>query len=245
MTALRRDIFVTPIESTMVTTAASPSGMAATARLTATIKVSRMLSPVMFGALRSRSTPKITAQMTMTSTLRMRLSWLSFFCSGVSSSRAFASASAILPISVFMPVPTTTARPRPYTTVLPIYAMLRRSPSGTSCPSSAASASTCLFTDTDSPVSAASSTFRLAHSVRRTSAGIASPASSTTTSPGTSSSLRTVCCCPSRSTLEVAAAISCSASIAFSALLSCITPNTALMTTTDRIMMTSAKDSPE
>ncbi len=40
MTALRLDILVTPMESTMVTTVASPSGMAATARLTATMKVS-------------------------------------------------------------------------------------------------------------------------------------------------------------------------------------------------------------
>ena len=38
ITALRFDIFVTPIERTIVTTAASPSGIAATARETATIK---------------------------------------------------------------------------------------------------------------------------------------------------------------------------------------------------------------
>ncbi len=44
----------------------------------------------------------------------------SFTCSGVSSSLASARAPAILPISVSMPVPTTTARPRPYTTVEPI-----------------------------------------------------------------------------------------------------------------------------
>ena len=39
MTAFSRDIFVTPMESTTVTTVASPSGMAATARETATMKV--------------------------------------------------------------------------------------------------------------------------------------------------------------------------------------------------------------
>ena len=49
MTALRFDILVTPMESTMVTTVASPSGMAATARLTATMKVSIRVSPVMLG----------------------------------------------------------------------------------------------------------------------------------------------------------------------------------------------------
>ena len=47
--ALRFDIFVTPIDRTIVTTAASPSGIAATARLTATIKVSSMPSPLIFG----------------------------------------------------------------------------------------------------------------------------------------------------------------------------------------------------
>ena len=39
MIALRRDILVTPIERTMVTTAASPSGIAATAKLIASINV--------------------------------------------------------------------------------------------------------------------------------------------------------------------------------------------------------------
>ena len=75
-------------------------------------------------------------------------------------------------------------------------------------------------TGTDSPVSAASSILRLAFSIRRPSAGTASPASSSTMSPTTSSSLRTETTLPSRSTREVAAAISCSASIAFSALFS-------------------------
>ena len=64
----------------------------------------------------------------------------------------------------------------------------------------------CFSTGTHSPVSAASSTFRLALSRMRASAGTASPASSTTTSPGTSSSLFGASrCFPSRSTLLVAA----------------------------------------
>ena len=42
MTADLFDILVTPIERTIVTTADSPSGIAATARLTATMKVSSM-----------------------------------------------------------------------------------------------------------------------------------------------------------------------------------------------------------
>lgn len=55
---------------------------------------------------------------------------------------------------------------------------------GTSLPSSRPSAETTLFTGTLSPVSAASSIFRLALSRMRPSAGTASPASRTTTSPG-------------------------------------------------------------
>ena len=75
-------------------------------------------------------------------------------------------------------------------------------------------------TGTLSPVRAASSIFMLALSRMRPSAGTASPASSTTTSPTTRSSLRTETILPSRRTLLVAAAICCKASMAFSALFS-------------------------
>ena len=86
MIAFRFDMFVTPMESTIVTTAASPSGIAATARETATIKVSRIASPLI-PDLKS-PTAKITTQMPTTSTVRILLSWFSFSCSGVSSSLA-------------------------------------------------------------------------------------------------------------------------------------------------------------
>ena len=114
MIAFLLDMFVTPMDSTTVTTAANPSGIAATASDTATMNVSSSSAPLM-PALPARSTPtpKITAQMPSTSTVRMRLSWLSLRCSGVCSSAVCASAPAILPISVFMPVPVTTAVPRP------------------------------------------------------------------------------------------------------------------------------------
>ena len=98
-------------------------------------------------------------------------------------------------------------------------------------------------TGTDSPVSAASSIFMLAHSIILASAGTASPASSTITSPTTKSSLFTTTILPSRTTFDVAAAIFCSASIAFSALLSCATPRIALIITTAMIMMTSEGNS--
>ena len=247
MIAFRLDMLVTPMESTIVTTAARPSGIAATARETAIIKESRNVSPVMPSGLmaaRSKPTAKITIQIPTTRTVKILLSWFSFNWSGVSSSLALAKASAILPISVFIPVPVITALPRPYTTVEPIYIMFFRSPRGTSFSPSRFKIETILLTGTDSPVSAASSIFMLALSMIRPSAGTASPASKSTTSPGTRSSLLKVTTLPSRRTLLVAAAISCSASMAASALLSCTTPKTALMITTARIIITSVKDSP-
>lgn len=68
-------------------------------------------------------------------------------------------------------------------------------------------ASDVLSTGTDSPVSAASSAFILAHSIIRASAGTASPASRTITSPTTRSSLFTTTSFPSLMTFDVAAAI--------------------------------------
>ena len=108
-------ILVTPMESTMVTTAASPSGMAATASDTATMNVlstSDMFSKKPMPCL-SQVTAKTSAQITMHMMERILESSSSFFWSGVSSSSARVRASAILPISVSMPVATTTARPRP------------------------------------------------------------------------------------------------------------------------------------
>ena len=111
ITAFRFDILVTPMESTIVTTAASPSGIAATARLTATIKVFKMFCGVTPSF--KMPTTKITAQMASTITLKILLSWFSRFCSGVLSSADCVRTWAIFPISVFIPVPVITARPRP------------------------------------------------------------------------------------------------------------------------------------
>ena len=71
------------------------------------------------------------------------------------------------------------------------------------------------------------------------SAGTASPASRTTMSPVTRSSEWTVIWWPSRMALLVAALICCSASMAFSALLSWSTPRMAFKRTTTRMMMAS------
>ena len=60
------------MESTIVTTAARPSGIAATARLTATIKVFKMFCGVTPSF--KMPTTKITAQMASTITLKILLS---------------------------------------------------------------------------------------------------------------------------------------------------------------------------
>ena len=70
MMAFLLDILVTPMESTIVTTATRPSGIAATARLTAIINVSRKTAPVMSPA-RIRLTPKITTHIASTRTVRI------------------------------------------------------------------------------------------------------------------------------------------------------------------------------
>ncbi len=103
------DIFVTPMDSSIVTTALRPSGMAATASDTAIMKVSSTAWP----PLRIRFTANTKAQMIRIITDSFRLSSLSRFCRGVCSSSALCSASAMPPIWVCMPVSVTTARPRP------------------------------------------------------------------------------------------------------------------------------------
>ncbi len=115
MMADSRLILVTPMDSTMVTTATRPSGMAATASETATMKVSmtRRGSAMNSAPCLMKSTMKMKMQMPMTPIVRMRESSASFRWSGVCSSTASLMESAILPISVSMPVAATTARPRP------------------------------------------------------------------------------------------------------------------------------------
>ena len=78
ITALRLDIFVTPMDKTMVTTVASPSGMAATARLTATRKVFSTTSPLILPAFK-RLNAKINTQIPSTSQVKILLSCASFF----------------------------------------------------------------------------------------------------------------------------------------------------------------------
>ena len=82
MMALRLDMLVTPMDSTTVTTAAKPSGMAATARETAIMKESSATSRENVPA-RHSCTPKISTQIPSTSLVRIPLSWVSLRCRGV------------------------------------------------------------------------------------------------------------------------------------------------------------------
>ena len=121
MSACRLDMAVTPMDRMMVTTAGRPSGMAATASAMAAMKVFRPALPSSDQEKGSserttasiRPTANTTTQIPSTSLVRNRDSSAIFFCSGVCSFSASVSASAILPISVSMPVAVTTAVPRP------------------------------------------------------------------------------------------------------------------------------------
>ncbi len=109
-----------------------------------------------------------------------------------------------------------------------------RSPSGTSSPGTA---STAFRTGRLSPVRAASSISSVAATSRRPSAGILSPASNVTTSPGTSSSAGTSTRSPSRRTCALITSIFCSAATLSAALPSWFSPSTALRTVSPRITM--------
>ncbi len=91
----------------------------------------------------------------------------------------------------------------------------------------------------DSPVRAASSMRRLATSTRRPSAGIRFPASSSTTSPGTSSRAEISTTWPSRRTRTVGTASFFRAAIACSARYSWLTPSAALIKTMARMTIVS------
>ena len=86
-----------------------------------------------------------------------------------------------------------------------------------------------------SPVRADSSLFRLTLFSSRASAGMKSPASRRMMSPGTSWAASMTCSFPSRSTLAWGADMFFRASMAFSALDSCIMPSRAFNTTMSKI----------
>ena len=105
-------------------------------------------------------------------------------CNGVHSFVLSINDEAILPISVFIPVPVIIALPRPYETYVDENIQLCISPSDTS---SFSIVSILFVTGTDSPVNADSSITKETDSMILPSAGIKSPASILITSPGTNS----------------------------------------------------------
>ena len=230
ISALRFSIFCAPSASAMVTTAGKPSGTAATAMLTAVRNISLNPSP------RIIPSAKITTTITNAATARTRPRWSMRFWSGVGSDSTVWIIAAIAPSSVFIPVSATIPAPRPYVMIVPMKAMLRRSPIVTSF---ASRASVTFSTGSDSPVSAASCTRRFALSTRRRSAGTTLPASRRTTSPGTRSREEISRIWPSRRTRTTGVDIRFSAAIAFSARYSWLNPRIALSTTIVRIAIAS------
>ena len=181
---------------------------------------------------------KITATTMPAISTRRRARPSICLCNGVALVSACASTSARRPISVPMPVPVTSSSARPRVTPVFMYAMLRRSPCGAA---SAATKAASLPTVCDSPVRADSSTSTLCAASRRPSAGTRSPASSSTTSPGTIALASISSTRPARRTRAIGASIFFSAASVFSARYSCQKPSTALKHTTIRITATLLK----
>ncbi len=149
--AFRPAMRCTPSDKTAVTTAGKPSGTAATASATPRINTSKMaVKPL------TSSTTMIVTIITMAMMMTMTPSSFpvrsSSFCRGVVSGDALLSIPAMRPISVSIPVATTTARPCPYVAAVPLKIILCRSPREASFCMGAASFGTGKL----SPVNAAS-----------------------------------------------------------------------------------------
>ena len=159
----------------------------------------------------------------------VRLSAAIWRCSGVGSGSASCNMPAIRPISVRIPVAVTTNSPTPRVTVVFMNTTVMRSPSG-------AAGSTCAVADfatgCASPVSEDSCTSSPVEVSSRPSAGMRSPACSSTTSPDTSSAASTFAARPSRRTVAVVTSIFFNASSDASARDSWTNPMIALSSTT-------------
>ena len=217
----------------MVTIAGNPSGIAETASATAIMNISMTGIPSII------PTRKITAHAARATIPRYFPKDASFFCNGVCVLSSLSRRFATRPISVSIPVAVTTAIAVPYVMEQPVKTMLVRSPRG----AFSLTVSSASFSEgTDSPVRAASSDFKLDERISLASAGIKSPASSLMISPGTSKEASIICSTPSLITLALGEERFLRASKAFSALLSCNTPITALSITIS-IISTGSKNS--
>ena len=173
-----------PMARVNATTAGRPSGMAATASDTAltnsALNSCSRISP--------RTKTRTMTPPAMIARVRLRVSiWR---CSGVGPGLALCSMSAIRPVSVSMPVAVTSTSPRPRVTAVFMNTVVARSPSA----ASAATSADADFSDgCASPVSIDSWISSEVADSSRPSAGIRSPASTATTSPGTSSPASMAC----------------------------------------------------
>ena len=156
-------ILCTPIAKTIVETAGNPSGIAATAKLTAVINIAIASFPY------ASPTINMITQIIKATIPKVFPSLSNFFCNGVVSSSAEFIIFAILPTSVFIPVSTTIAFPLPYVTKLDENSIFTLSPIPTF---SSAILSEIFSTGTDSPVKADSCDFKFTDSITLKSAGI-------------------------------------------------------------------------
>ena len=159
------------------------------------------------------------------------------FCSGVSRSKLSLSISAILPVSVPAPVSVTMASALPVSVCVPEYSIFCLCARGVPC----ASVLRFFSIGMDSPVSEASFTVSPIQSKIRQSAGTISPCDTFIISPRTSSRAGSSVSMPPRIALAVRGLLFFSASMAFSALHSCITPTAALKSTMAIIISGSEK----
>ena len=240
-TVLTLTILWTPIDKTIVTTAAKPSGIAATANA---------IAPKTASIHASMSLPDPLTRIQITSTINVRTTIPKVnkprifdnldktFWSGVSSDSSSSRAWAILPISVLIAVATTTPLPLPFVTGVDIYAKLVLSPIPTSL-EKVISAS--FWTGTDSPVKLDSLICKLTALTKRRSAPIVSPSSIITTSPGTNSLDLTLATLPSLRTFDSGDDNFLSASKDVWALISWTVPIIELRTTTAKMITTSGQ----
>mmetsp|Transcript_66174 Transcript_66174/g.120622 ORF Transcript_66174/g.120622 Transcript_66174/m.120622 type:complete len:254 (+) Transcript_66174:801-1562(+) len=209
-----------PSDKEIVTHSGMPSGIAATARVTA-MRIMYSQAPLLgfVGSLLSIAVPitNTPIQTTMANTPMRRPRLSSLFCKGVAFAdvsgkqkqvflllppafESFSTSScAIRPMRVLMPVSTTMPLPLPFVTLQPEKTML----SGVSFSVSPFFGSLnldVLATSSGSPVSAISLTFKSSAVIKRMSAGTTSPVPNITTSPRTMVVVSTFNSEPSRRT---------------------------------------------
>ena len=228
-------ILETPSANVIVSTAGSPSGMAETARLTAIMNIFSS------SCWWTKTPMRKTHMVRMT---EIAPSWRPIFSifrfKGGSSTTTDCTIPAILPNSVLIPVSVTNATALPPVMTVPVKTVFFLSP----MPASALRTLRFFVTDVDSPVNAASSTWRLAASISLESAGTLLPASRSMMSPGTRFFESIEDSFPSLKTRTCGDIILLRASTACSARYSWTNPRTAFMITMTRMTYVSVKASP-